>query len=200
MTYGDINTVRQLVGITSDDISDADLTAILSVAERIVMKELTSEVNRELAYPLTNDRLVYQTRRFPIADRDLDGIVTSADIKVEAKNPIAGFDMWRELTVADIKPEDGLILLSEAPADNEQVYISYSYLPPIITADDINDLVNYLTAHLVSLQLENPDTLAISDLEKNALVVQKREDRFYKAYVARKRAALGRYNLRVVSV
>ena len=200
MAYGDINVIRQLVGITSEDISDADLTAILNVAERTVMKELMSEVTREEVYALDSERLTYQVKHYPLADRNLDGVVDASDVKVEAKSSTLSFNMWRELTVADIKVEDGLILLSSAPDSGERVFISYAYIPPTVTNDDLNDLVNYLTAHLVSLRLENPDTLAISDLEKNALVVKKEEYKYLKAYIAKKRAVLGKYNFRAVSI
>lgn len=182
MLYGNIMNVRALTGLTENDVSNEDIVAIMEMANRIVLKTIQGKIIREQPRQIGSDRLVYQTNYYPIADTDGDGQVTSNDIKVEALNPIASFDMWRTLQIDQINADYGLIKLLNAPADGERVFVTYSYIPDGITKEDLDDLVNLLTAHILTLRLQNPDTVAITDLGANELVIKKQETKFLDVY------------------
>ncbi|MBO8180267.1 MAG: hypothetical protein H0Z19_07285 [Archaeoglobus sp.] len=182
MLYGDILSIRALTGLTSEDISDEDITQVMQLANRIVLNTIQIRVTKEQPRQIGGDRTVYQTISYPLADIDGDGQVTANDIKVEALNPVESFNMWRELAVDQINPYYGLIKLAEAPTNGERVFVTYAYIPEWVKKEDIDDLVNLLTAHILTLRLQNPDTVAITDLGANELIVKKQETKFLEVY------------------
>ena len=182
MLYGDILSIRALTGLTNEDVSDEDINQIMQLANRIVLNTIQMRVTREQPRQIGSDRLVYQTSAYPLADIDGDGQVTANDVKVEALSPVESFDMWRELTISQINADYGLIKLAEAPASGERVFITYAYIPEWVKKEDIDDLVNLLTAHILTLRLQNPDTIAITDLGANELIVKKQETKFLEVY------------------
>jgi len=182
MLYGDILSIRALTGLTSEDVSNEDINQVMQLANRIVLNTIQIRVTKEHSRQIGSDRTVYQTTYYPLADTDGDGQVTANDIKVEALNPVESFDMWRELTISQINADYGLIKLAEAPANGERVFITYAYIPKWVKKEDIDDLVNLLTAHILTLRLQNPDTIAITDLGANELIVKKQETKFLEVY------------------
>ena len=182
MIYGDVISIRAIVGLTSEDISEEDINFIMKLANGIVLDTIRVRVIKEVPHEIGSDRLVYQTLSYPISDLDGDGEVTANDIKVEALSPVESFDMWRELTISQINADYGLIKLSSPPNSGERVFITYAYLPSWVKKEDIDDLVNLLSAHILTLRLQNPDTIAITDLGANELIVKKQETKFLKVY------------------
>ena len=191
MTYGDINTVRQLVGITEEDISDADLEILRQYAESLTLKRIAFNVFWEKAAPLNAERTQFQLKHKYIDPASVSVMLQDSDGN--------RYELSEEITITVDNWNGVLYLSAPIPADVD-LYVTYIAFPRLFDLDEISKAVNYLTAHLATLRLENPDTLAISDLEKNALVIKKREDRFYKAYEAVVRALLGGKTFRAVSV
>lgn len=200
MLYGNIMNVRALTGLTENDVSNEDIVAIMEMANRIVLNTIQTKVVRERARQIGSDRLVWQTAYYPLADVDGDGQVTANDVKVEALSPYESFNMWRELTIDQINAEYGLIKLAEAPSAAERVFITYAFIPDLITKEDIDDAVNLLTAHILTLRLQNPDTVAITDLGANELIVKKQETKFYDLYKLKIRSMMGLKSFRSVEV
>ncbi|MBO8173502.1 MAG: hypothetical protein H0Z33_16665 [Bacillaceae bacterium] len=182
MLYGDIMAIRALTGLTTEDVEDGDIATIMQLANRIVLNTVQVRVNKETSTPLTDDNTVFQTKHYPIADKDGDGEVTANDITVEALSPTRGFSMWRELTISELNPPYGLIRLSTPPTNGERVFITYAYIPPGVGTEDLDDLVNLMASHLLTLRLQNPDTVAITDLGANELVVKKTDTKFLDVY------------------
>jgi hypothetical protein len=200
MLYGNIMNVRALTGLTENDVSNEDIVAIMEMANRIVLNTIQTKVVREQARQIGSDRLVYQTNYYPIADTDGDGQVTANDVKVEALSPYESFNMWRELTIDQINAKYGLIKLAEAPSAAERVFITYAFIPDLTTKEDIDDAVNLLTAHILTLRLQNPDTVAITDLGANELIVKKQETKFYDLYKLKIRSMMALKSFRSVEV
>jgi len=196
MIYGSIMDIKALAGLSDADITDEELSVILELARRIVFDRVGSKVFRELPSRIGDSYTVYQVKNYPILDANGDGVVDGKDIKVEAKANTESFDMWEILTVSNVKADYGLIQLAQAVDPTKTVYVTYTYIPPQVNATDLDDAVNLMACHLISVRLQNPDTVAISDLNKNELIVKEDEDKFLKLYKLKEQVILAKKSFR----
>jgi len=199
MDYGSIDDVRALTGLTGEDITDDDLAVLMDYARRKVFMDVLVSVEREKITPLTATRLVYQLEHYPLGSLETGVNPTPADVKVESMSLTPGWDMWNMLTVEAIDAEHGLIKLAETPPSGVELFASYHYFPTRIERRDLDEAVNYYTAHLATLRLEDPGTIAIPDLVSNALVYKENKPtRFLEVYRAKIDAMTGGLTFGVV--
>ena len=159
MAYTDITAIRLLTNLTTNDISNADVTSIISYATTQINSEINSEVIRERIFYLDNTRknridgtntdyYVINWRGKFLSDRDNDGDVDTSDVTVYQVN----FDgVETTLSVSAIDVDEGKITLSSAPPTNVRLYITYSWCwkNPSTPDNNIKLATTYLTASLI---------------------------------------------------
>jgi len=200
MTYGTIDGVRVLTGLTPDDISDDDLSALIAVAERWFFGEVFIRVEREDITDRAKTKTIYRLTHTPVVSLVNGFTPQPGDVKVVGVNlnALALSDFQRDINVIELNADLGLIELESAPVPGERLLATYYYAPVRITDEDITTAVNLLASHLATLRVEAPGTLTIQDLDKNALVVKNTETRFWDAYVQKRNAILGKARFRRV--
>jgi len=201
MAYGNIDDVRVITGLTVNDISDADLTTLLSIAQRMFFNDVLIFVDGEEITATNAAGTLFKLANAPIASIENGMHPLPTDVTVEAMNPNATDinAIIRTLTVSAINARVGLIQLSEPPASDEIVLASYYYAPVPIQDADADIAINYLAAHLATLRVEDPGMLTIQDLDKNALVIKNNNTRFLDAYERKKAEILGGATFRAVN-
>ena len=112
--------VRDIINLSTDDISDAEIDNLINLAQIQIAQELYSyHEDEEVEYiddekdnEIDGSNKTFYTRYWPIADSNHDGQVTTADIKVYK------FDSEgnrTEVTVSSVDAERGKFVLAEAP-------------------------------------------------------------------------------------
>ena len=135
MTYTDTTTVRLLTNLTISDISDSDLTSIITQATVQINSDINIKIDREFVRPLDQVRqnkidgsnTVFYVRNWFgkfFADRNNDETVTTGDIIVHQVDTIGN---ETTLTVSSIDDDDSNITLSTAPSSGVRLFITYSY-------------------------------------------------------------------------
>src|SRR5712692_3077515 len=86
-TLGTVEKVREAIGLDPDQAPDSKLTQFLTRARSIVLRDVSAEiidddVVDENLSPATSASTAFFTNFAPLADRDLSGAVTIADIDV----------------------------------------------------------------------------------------------------------------------
>lgn len=180
MDYGSIEVVRALANLTDNDISDEDLSVLLQIAQKMFFGDVLIYVDKEeITYNRTTQNSpIYALKYSPIASPENGLNPTASDVKVTAVNILANdlATAVREIQVANINAYLGLIQLAESPTASEKLFASYYAAPVSFKPTDIDTAINFLAAHLATLRLEDPGTLAIADFN-NALVVKDKEHR-----------------------
>lgn len=185
MDYGSVDGVRVITGLTEDDVSNEDISMLMSYARRRFFADVLEYTTEEIT-PLDDTRLVYQLEHYPIGSPENGTNPQPADVKVETLDTSPSWSMWGTVDVDAVDAEHGLIKLTETPPSGVTLYASYHYFPAKLDDADINEAVNYLTAHLLTLRLEDPSTISINDLVSNALVYKENKPtRFLEAYKAK---------------
>jgi len=205
MDYGSIDDVRALANLTNNDISDEELSVLMRIAQRMFFNDVLIKIEKEdITYSRTsNNTLIYQLNYYPIMSVENGTSPTAEDVKVEAVDIYANDlnNAVREIQVTALNAAYGLIQLAEAPTASEKLF-AYYYAAPVHFKDfDINVAVNFLTAHLATLRLQDPNTVAIADFN-NALVIKdkKMETRFLDMYERKKAEILGGSTFRVAEL
>jgi len=157
MAYTDITAVRLLTNLTTNDISDANVTSIISYATTTLNAEINTDVIRERVLWLDNTRkneingvnTVYYTRNWYgkfLGDSDNDGDVDTSDVIVYQ---VASDGTETTLTVSAVDVDDNKITLSSAP-NGVKLYVTYNwcYKNPS-TDNNIKLATTYLTASLI---------------------------------------------------
>ncbi len=163
--------VRDIINLSTDDISDAEIDNLINLAQIQIAQELYSYhedeeveyINDEKDNDIDGSNKTFYTRYWPIADSNHDGQVTTADIKVYK------FDSEgnrTEVTVSSVDAERGKFVLAEAPTTDYTLKVTYWSRPPNITNNDLKLACILLTASLCYLKvqpqfLKHMDTLDI---------------------------------------
>lgn len=138
MAFCTATQIRQLTNLSTADISDADLTSIISYATYQINHDISTEVVRERIDYLDDTRqnkrdgsnTTYYVKNWKgkyIADRDDDGDVDTADISVVVVDTSTSPSTETTATVSSIDPELGRFVLSTAPDNADQVYVTYKW-------------------------------------------------------------------------
>lgn len=154
--YCTITDVRNITNLTTTDISDTVLYELIKNAMIEINKKISAKVIRERVAYLDNTRendvdgnnTTYYIKNWKgnyLSDYNLDGNVTTSDVKVFA---VDSDGLETSATVSSVTSSEGKFVLSTAYASSYELYVSYSYTPiDIITPDP---LLRLATANLVA--------------------------------------------------
>jgi hypothetical protein len=160
MSYTTIKKIRDITNnkLTTSLISDAILSEIILQATAKINSLINVDVREEEVRYIDGWRENYfsdgTTTTFYVrngltnylSDRDNDGEVTPADVKVYK---LSNKDVRTELTVSSIDVEDGSFTLSEAPGtDTSKLYVWYHFSHYNVSTPDklVELLATYLSA------------------------------------------------------
>lgn len=142
--YCSLNYVRELNNLTTSDISDTDLYALIGKATTVLNSDINVEIIREKVVYLDNTRkneingsnTTYYVQNWKgkfIADRNNDGDVTISDIIIYQ---VTSDGTETTLTVSSITPNDGKFVLSSTPASGVALYVTYDWAPYSVSDPD----------------------------------------------------------------
>jgi len=143
--YATMATVRAISGISTSELSDDEMSGILSLAVGLFNSEVNIEIGTgmqefEEMEPDDDNSAIWWTKHYPIVDSDGDGAITSADISCYDAPRREGPTSIDVSAVTD--PKIGKVTL--AAANNGPVYASYSYsILPIDSQTFISCFVFY---------------------------------------------------------
>jgi hypothetical protein len=163
MGFTTTKILRQLTGLTTTQISDADLTEIISQATALVNSKINVITTEEIHY-IDNVRKNYingsnttfyvsNSFNYYFGDNNNDGALSVADISVWSEDSEG---TRTELTPATINIE-GSFTLSTAPASGLKLIVKYAYTFYNISTPDklVQLLTSYLAASYSYLQIEH---------------------------------------------
>ena len=148
--YCSLDIVRALSGLTTTEISDDNLSSLMSIAVGLFNSEVNiivggADEEYEELTPMADDDtgLIYTTKHFPIGDLNGDATVTTTDIEVfnglKQENPTTQ-------TVSSIDAIKGIVTLATAPT--ELVYAYYAYIPFDVNSQEFIMAYAYLCAKI----------------------------------------------------
>lgn len=135
--YCSLNNVREICNLTTSDISDTDLYALITKATIKINSEINTRVTRERVLPIDLTReneingvnTVYYVQNWKgnyLGDRDNDGDVDIYDVKVYQ---VASDGTETQPAVSSVDADDCKITLDSAPSSGVELYLSYDYSP-----------------------------------------------------------------------
>ena len=191
MAYCTVQNVRDLSGLTTSDINDETLSALIGYATKQLNRDINTEVVREKVeyIDLTRENnidgsnttfYVKNWKEFSIADSNDDGTVDSSDITVYS---VDGDGTETELTVSSVSANEGKFVLSSAPEDvNLYVTYQYSWLSESDPHPMISMACAYLAASLATINISGPLPQSFSIGKVRVSKQTTGYERFYKRY------------------
>lgn len=141
--YTDVNTVRSLTGISQADLSDSIISGIIQHGTAQLNRDIqiyhkdepVTYINNEKENAVDGVNKVYYVRRFPIGDRDDNGIISGADIYAHTIDSDGTRQQIVVSSISDSGTEKGSELggpinLSIAPNRGDRLYFTY-YSSPV---------------------------------------------------------------------
>ena len=148
--------VRLLTNISTSDISDANITSMISEATKELNRMINTKVVREQVSYIDSTRentidssnTTFYVRNWEgkyLADMNNDGSVTTSDIIVYL---VDSNGTETTPTISSIDHDDGKFTLTSAPTSGYRMYITYEYsYKDVSTPDPIVELAcTFLTA------------------------------------------------------
>jgi hypothetical protein len=164
-TYATLAQLRIISPFTEADISDSDVNALLSDADRAILRLATIEINdEELIGGIDGTNKIFTTEHTPIADIGFNKTITKDDVTVHLVdydgegNPVS-----TEAEVSEVDARDGIITLVTAPTTvnaEAGLIIDYRYYKSKIDFDMLTLAANYYLAHLC--EMRKPDIIGES--------------------------------------
>lgn len=155
MAYSTVDDARAITGLSSNDVSDAVLYSLGTIAAYKLNRDINTEVIREPIEYIDGTRennidgsnTTYYVRNWKdyIADKDGDQDVDTSDINVYQ---VESDGTETELTVSSITANDGKFILSSAPSSDVNLYVSYEYAP--VSVSDPHKLISAAHSYLVA--------------------------------------------------
>jgi len=191
-------SVRQKMGIVDGkDIDDDALSELCWMAYKKVLRDVYIHVynetpcgNPDTGAMFDGSNIAFQTKYYPIADINGDGVVTGNTIlcnnDMEVKWISNTGHMAKGLILVT-EPENGEIVIIQAsgspiPADNEGVYIDYWYEHDIYNEFLFREAVSYLASHYVNLRLTERDKVTLADISRSTPIVMLQPTRYFNEY------------------
>ncbi len=134
MAWTTVADVRLITGLTTSDISDADLTSLIAVAQKEVLLVINNKVTREKVEYIDETRkneidgtnTTYYIRNWDgnfISDANYDLDVTTSDITLIS---VGGDGIESSVTISTVSSSAGSYVVSSAQSD-VSLYVSYVY-------------------------------------------------------------------------
>jgi len=138
MVYCTNSQVRVLTNLSTSDISDGDLTSVITYATIQLNHDISTEVVREKIGSIDSTRkndidgsnktfYVQNWEGKCIADADDDGAVEADDISVIDVNTSVDPNTETAATVSTITPASGKFVLTTAPTSGHDLYVTYKW-------------------------------------------------------------------------
>jgi hypothetical protein len=135
MAYTTVAQIRRITNLTTSDISDADLTNLITDATAQLNSDINTRVVREkvVSIDLTRENkidgsnTIYYVQNWKgkyIADMDDDGGIDTGDVIVYQ---VASDGTETKPTISAVDSDDGYITLSSAPSSGVNLYITYEW-------------------------------------------------------------------------
>jgi len=129
MTYTTPDRIRELfLGVDATDAPDSQLYAYITMADNVLIEDITKEVTLEVPNGSVNGtNTEFSIENFPIADSNADKLVNGSDITVKGWKADGVYDT---LSVASLTPERGIFWLTSAPSAStypEGISVDYRY-------------------------------------------------------------------------
>jgi len=141
MAYTDVTAVRLLSGLTTNEISDANITSLITYATAVLNSDINYNVNDELVEYIDAEKenkidgsntafyLKEIKDGYQIGDYDNDGDVDTSDFYAYTIDTSTSPATRATVTVSTIDKALGKIVLSAAPSTTKNLYVSYSVAP-----------------------------------------------------------------------
>jgi len=155
MGYASTSEVRTLTGLTTIDVSDADLTELINLATDMIIEDLTiSVIDEEPSGVINGTNTTFTVYNYPIADVDGDKQVTGSDVTVYTWTDESDPSTKSTVPVSTIYPRNGKIVLQSAPSTSiEKITVDYAYtLEEDINWDLVKVACSWLTAYLFCIK------------------------------------------------
>lgn len=176
MTYATLDSIRDLTGITADEVSSTILGTIRDRAENKLLKDLTIEVKDEEMDSnldgdyLNGDNATFYTKNKPIADSNKDKTIDSNDITIYLWTDVEDETTRTEASIDNVRASTGRVVLSSAPSsNNEKITVTYSYyLSEEVPDWNTLELASiYLSGHfaVVKLRGKQPVKYTVGDFK-----------------------------------
>lgn len=135
MVYATTSDIRLMTNLTTSDVTDADITSLITEASTQINSDINVKVTREPVYPIDNTRknkidgsnTIYYTKnwysRF-LADLNNDGTIDINDVVVTQVDTDGAEST---LTISSIDDSLSQITLSSAPSSGVRLFLTYSY-------------------------------------------------------------------------
>lgn len=134
MSYSTVADVRLLGGFTAQEIDDATLASFIERAEQELLSAVAVRRRGEDLKPTPKgewidgaNRVFYLAHK-PVADTNFDAVVDAADLKVYAWTDPEEEATKAEITVSEVNPETGRLVLAQAPTTTiQRLTADYAY-------------------------------------------------------------------------
>ena len=150
--------IRLLSGLTTTHISDADVTSIITIADReVARKVFVYHYEEILDGSIDGSNTLFRTNYKPIGDKDQSGSVLAADVSVYGITLDAeGFENSTSLTVSSVNARDGIITMSSAPASTYlELRGDYTTIASNVVMNDVFLASSYLAALIAMINVVN---------------------------------------------
>lgn len=156
MTYCTYGDVKLLTNISTSDVSNTDITSIISEATKELNRLINVKVVRERVFyvdavrknTLDSSNTTFYVQNWEgkfLADLNNDGTVSTDDVKVFQ---VDSNNTETELTVSTITHDEGKFVLDSAPTSGVRLYVTYEWsYKDVATPDPLVGLAcKFLTA------------------------------------------------------
>ena len=159
MAFATTTQFRLITAFKTTDISDADVTAFIVIADELVSKAFATRHHKEkLTGTIDSSNKYFYTRHKAIADQNADSDVTTSDLSVyyatyDTQNKI---HFGTAVEVTAVVEEQGRIEVTTAPTSvtaRAGVFCDYWSTVQNIDYDLIKLAATYLVAHLASFKI-----------------------------------------------
>ncbi len=130
MAWATIALARLLSGLSTEDISDADLTSLIPYADlKVKGCVFIGITDSELDGEIDGSNTEFRVSSWPIADYDASGTVDKDDLTVWSvkEDSTTGFEESTEITVSSVNARDGIVTLDTAPDSTTVDYVVSDY-------------------------------------------------------------------------
>lgn len=183
--------VRDIMGTDRNlGIDDPQIQTLIGVTEKVIRRDLfiyhydeTPNDNPASGAGWDGSNTSFVTSEYPIVDKDFDSSTTD--------------DVVAKYWDSNYAPQDATCVVSNArygrltittdgstaiPNGSKKLLIEYYSMPENIPFDVMEDLGSYLTAHLITIRLNEPRKISISDLESNRKILQMSDNTYIREF------------------
>jgi hypothetical protein len=190
--WTEIETVRNITGVSEDDYTDDQVVQFITLAQREVNSKINTKVVREfIDYldPVRENDIDGETTTFYLSkwkgnylgDMDYDGDIDTDDIEVYQ---VDEGDIETQLTPSSVDYQKMSFTLSSAPDSNKDLYVTYTYCP--VNPVNPDPFLSQLTAYLASSYMVSGEESGSIRLGSLALGESRQTlyDRYYNKYMS----------------